>query len=166
MKQWAGVPRVGTNLIFHMQQGLEIPTISQLYEEAHCINHTAMRLKGDPVVNAAMDNAIKRGAQFLRKGFAIVRAQEVHEVAMHKNCEGGEFPHFDDSSNKEIYQLTKKINETVKGTLKHKAQESNIEHLKTLVMQGEFLKFSLQERSKILYGRASCGTSSLALQSF
>ena len=58
MKQLAGVPRSGTNLIFHMQQGLEIPTISQLYEEAHCLNHTAMRLKGDPVVNAAMDNAI------------------------------------------------------------------------------------------------------------
>ena len=58
MKTWAGVPCSGTNLIFHMQQGLEIPRISQLYEEAQCINHTVMRLKGCPVVNAAMDNAI------------------------------------------------------------------------------------------------------------
>ena len=61
MKKWAGVPVCGKNLIFHMQQGLGIPSISTLYEEAHCMNHTAMRLKGDPVVNAAMDNAINRG---------------------------------------------------------------------------------------------------------
>ena len=55
---------------------------------------------------------------------------------MHKNCVGGEFPQFPNSSNKEKYQLTKKMNKTVKGTLKDKAQESNIEHFKTLVNPG------------------------------
>ena len=86
MKKWAGIPPSATNLIFHMQQGLEIPSISQLYTEAHCVKHTAMRLKGDPIVNAAMDNAIEREGQFVRKGSVVVRAQKVHETAMHMNC--------------------------------------------------------------------------------
>ena len=110
MKKWAGVPVCGTNLIFHMQQGLGIPSISTLYEEAHCMNHTAMRLKGDPVVNAAMDNAIDCESQFVRKGSAVVRAEEVHNTAMHLNCFGGEFPTFPDESwAKEKHKLTEKI---------------------------------------------------------
>ena len=94
MKQWSGVPVCGTNLVFHMQQGLGIPSISELYEVSHCVNHTAMRLKGDPVVNAAMDNAIERESKYVRKGSAVVRAQEVHDTAMHKNCANGAFPKF------------------------------------------------------------------------
>ena len=39
-----------------------------------------------------MDNAIDRESQFVRKGSAVVRAQEVHITAMHLNCFGGEFP--------------------------------------------------------------------------
>ena len=85
MKTWSGVPSSGTNLIFHMQQGQEITSISDLYEESHCINHVAMRLKGDPIVNSAMNNAIERESQFKRKGSVVVRAEEVsymHTVQM------------------------------------------------------------------------------------
>jgi hypothetical protein len=106
-----------------------------------------MRLKGDPVVNAAMDNAIDREAQFVRKGSAVVRAEAVHMAAMHKNCLGGEFPEFPDASwNKEKHKLTQKIKQTVKESVRAKAQESSIEHLDTLIMQGEFLKFALKEK--------------------
>ena len=134
-------------LIFHMQQGLSIPSISALYEEAHCLNHTAMRLKGDPVVNAAMDNAIDRESQFVRKGSAVVRAEEVHITAMHLNCFGVEFPTFPDESRaKEKHKLTEKIKKTVKVTVREAAQEGNINHLNTLLAQGEYLKFCLQEQ--------------------
>ena len=60
MKSWFGVPSSGTTLIFHMQPGLEISSISDFYEESHCINHAAFRLKGYPVVNTAMKNKIER----------------------------------------------------------------------------------------------------------
>ena len=137
----------GTNLIFHMQQGLEIPSISALYEEAHCLNHTAMRLKGDPVVNAAMDNAIEHESQFVRKGSVVVRAEKVHSTAMNLNCVGDEFPAFPDNGwTREKHQLAEKIKKTVKVTLREAAQESNIAHLNTLLVQGEYLKFSLQEK--------------------
>ena len=55
LKKWSEVPKCGTNLIFHMKEGMVIQTISTLYETVHCLNHTQMRLKGDKVVNAALD---------------------------------------------------------------------------------------------------------------
>ena len=110
MKSWSGVPSSGTNLIFHMQQGLEITSISDLYEESHCINHVAMRLKGDPIVNSAMNNAIERESQFTRKGSVVVRAEEVFEAAIHANCADGELPNFPDTTwNKEKEAFSKQI---------------------------------------------------------
>ena len=51
LKKWSEVPKCGTNLIFHMKEGMGIPTIATLYGTVHCLNHTAMRLKGDKIVN-------------------------------------------------------------------------------------------------------------------
>ena len=48
MKKWAGLPRCATNAIFHARNSLDIPSISSLYDEAHCVSHAATRLKGDP----------------------------------------------------------------------------------------------------------------------
>ena len=67
IKKWTGVARSGTNLVFHMQEGLGIPTIKALYEETHALNHTAMRLKGDEIVKAALDNGISRESNLVRK---------------------------------------------------------------------------------------------------
>ena len=47
MKKWAGLPRCATNAIFHTRNGLNIPSISSLYEMAHCVSHAATRLNGD-----------------------------------------------------------------------------------------------------------------------
>ena len=65
--KWAGVPRGGMNLIFHMSQSMNIQTITSLYEESHCLNHTAIRIKGDPKVNKALDNAVERESTQLHK---------------------------------------------------------------------------------------------------
>ena len=108
-----------------------------------------MRLKGDPIVNAAMDNTIEREGQFVRKGSVVVRAQKVHETAMHMTCLEGEFPSFPDSSwDKEKGRLTNQIKATVKALVRSKAKESNITHLNTLIKQGEFLKLSIEEKQQ------------------
>ena len=68
-----------------MKEGMGIQTISTLYDTVHCINHTAMRLKGDKIVNAALDSAVTRESEFTRKQSTVVRAQKVHDWAMSKN---------------------------------------------------------------------------------
>ena len=45
IKTWAGVSRGGTNLIFHVSQSMNIPTIASLYEEEHFRSHSHDNLR-------------------------------------------------------------------------------------------------------------------------
>ena len=101
-----------------------------------------MRLKGDKIVNAALDSAIQRESQFTRKKSTIVRAQEVHDSALQLNCVGGEMPTFPDHHwDKEKAKLTKKIKTSVKARVSKDSMDKQHVHLQTLLKQGEALKF-------------------------
>ena len=67
MKKWSGLPRCATNAVFHTQNSLDIPTISSLYEQAHCVSHAATRLKGDAAVNHILDCRVERESAYTRK---------------------------------------------------------------------------------------------------
>ena len=67
LKKWAGLPPSATNLILHMKVGLDIPTIETVYHTTHSLTHTAMRLKGDIVVNTALNNALIRESEWTKR---------------------------------------------------------------------------------------------------
>ena len=144
IKSWAGVPRGGTNLIFHMSQGMNIPTIESLYEGTHCLNHTAMRIAGDPKVNKALDNAFERKSQQVSKKSIVVKAQSVYEKAMEQNTTDGVIPY--DCRGKEKNKIISNIKDTVKKTVRAEQSELNVAHLMGLLMQIEFLKITLQQK--------------------
>ena len=130
-----------------MKEGMGIQTISTLYDTVHCINHTAMRLKGDKIVNAALDSAVTRESEFTRKQSTVVRAQEVHDWAMSKNSVDTEMSSFPgDLGTKEAAKLTKQIKSSVKDKITADAMVSQHVHLQTLIKQGESLKFLQQQQ--------------------
>ena len=73
IKKWTGVPKSGTNLLFHMQTGLGLHTIKALYEETHALDHTAMRLNADEIVKVSLDNAVSCESQLVRQRSSVVR---------------------------------------------------------------------------------------------
>ena len=72
-----GIPKSGTNIVLHMQQGLEIKSISLLYEESHVTNHVDMRIKGDSTVQAALSNAFDCESNLVRTSSTIVRCENL-----------------------------------------------------------------------------------------
>ena len=76
---------------------MDIQSIARLYEESHCLNHTAMRIKGDLKVNKTLDNDVIRESTQLRKKSIIVQAQTIHKKAMHLHTSQREMPTFPDS---------------------------------------------------------------------
>ena len=42
-KHWAGVPQSATNAMIHLKEGLDIPSISETYIEAHNTSHARTR---------------------------------------------------------------------------------------------------------------------------
>ena len=146
IKKWSGVPKSGTNLVFKMSEGLGMHTIASLYEETHCLNHAAMRMKGDPIVNAALDIAIAREEQFQRKGSTVCRAENIYMQSLNMSCQGGEFPIFPDHTwDREKSKLTKQVKVSVKLNVHKSLQSNNQEHLDTLMKQGDFFKFAQSE---------------------
>ena len=147
IRKWTGVPRSGTNLVFHMQQGLGIHTIKALYEETHAINHTAMRLKGDKTVNAALDNAVARESLLVRKRSSVVRAEKTHMNALNVLYDNGEAPSFhNDNHHREKSQVLGVVKRKVKSVVNASTLESNTRHLDTLFKQGEFLKLAQEDK--------------------
>ena len=60
IKKWAGVPKSATNAVIHLEAGLDIPSISTVYTEAHNVSHARTRLQGDMVINHVLDHTLTR----------------------------------------------------------------------------------------------------------
>ena len=139
IKKWTGVPRSGTNLSFHMQESL--------YEETHALNHMSMRLKGDNIVNACLDNTVSQESNFVRKKSTVVQSENTHMKALDMHCQGGELPTFTNhSDHKEKHKVYNALKSKVKGLIQGSTKEKNTTHLNTLVMQSEFLKLAQEEK--------------------
>ena len=67
LKKFVGTPRCGIDCILNMKEGLDIPTISTIYQEMHCPNRNAMIIKGDIAVNLGLDNAVERESEMLER---------------------------------------------------------------------------------------------------
>ena len=77
-----------------MHEGLGLHTIKSIYEETHALTHTSMRLKGDHLVNAALDNAVSRKSNFVRKGSSVVQAEKTYIRALNMTIQVGEITPF------------------------------------------------------------------------
>ena len=100
IQRWAGLPPSATNLVLHMKEGLDLMSIETLYMTCHTLTHTAMRLKGDSTVNAAIDNSILRELQWTHKRSTVIACEAIYELALDLHCPGGEMPNMQDRSKK------------------------------------------------------------------
>ena len=72
LKKWLNIPSHGASdiSIFHLYL-LNIKAPSQLYIEGHAGNYTLMRLKGDPIVNHALNIRLERESNWTTKSSTI-----------------------------------------------------------------------------------------------
>ena len=81
IKKWSGIPKSATNAIIHSEQGLDIPSISAVYIEAHNVSHARTRLQGDVIVTHVLDHAVERQSSYTwRQG---TNQQAVHPPKEH-----------------------------------------------------------------------------------
>ena len=68
IKQWLSLPQSATLAVIHSQHGLNIKSITQIYEEAHALAYASSRMKADRTVNAALDSRLEREKNWTKKG--------------------------------------------------------------------------------------------------
>ena len=151
LRKWAGMPPCTTSAIIHLRTGLDIKSISSLYEEAHCVSHARTRLLGDSLVNHALNSKINREVHQIRKKSVTVTAEKDYEQAMRLNTVGGDRPMFGELWQREESEFNDSIREEVKLMCHIRKETSHIEHVNTLVKQGDFLKLAENEKGDAVW---------------
>ena len=80
LKKWFSIQKNGVTdiSIFHPHLlGIKAP--SQVYQEAHSSTYTMIRLKGDKVVNQALDSRLGRESAWVNKSSTVVRSDSVFQ---------------------------------------------------------------------------------------
>ena len=126
LKKWSSIPKRGANIaLLHAHKGLNIPNISELYRTCHSLAYGRSKLKGDDLVNHALDTRLAREGNWTRKSSTTNDAHVVFEKSKHNS-----------------WKETKK---SIKKSLieeNHAKWKSVIE---PLLVQGEFLKILYTE---------------------
>ena len=133
IKKWAGLPHPGTLAFLHMPKGLNVKSISDLYEECHTNAYISSRVKGDDLVNHCLDSKLTRESEWTRKISQTVKSNNILEQVEE-----------DLPNDASLHQKQTKA----KDILREDSSELWHSHVKSLVVQGRFLDLlSLQERS-------------------
>ena len=154
IKKWAGLPPSATNALIHMEEGLNIKSISELYTEANTVSHTRKRLKGDSNVNSVIFASIEKESEYKRKVSTVVEAEARFKVVVKSNTVADEIASF---TRKEATNLTHKFNTGVSNFVKTvlcvARREHWENHVKSLAVQGQYLALAAAEKEDVVWKR-------------
>jgi len=150
-KKWAGLPKSATNVVIHLKEALDIPSISSVYTEAHNTSHARTRLQGDSVINDVLDHTLHREAEYTRSQTTTM-AEQVFRDTIHLNTVDDQVPQY---TGDQARQLTHKFNTTirtqVRNTTRATIQEKLRDHASTLQVQGSLLSLAAREKVDLVW---------------
>ena len=138
-------------MIIHLTEGIDIPSISSVYTEAHNTSHARTRLQGDVVVNRVLDHTLQRESAYTRTHCTTTVAEQVFQDTLHLNVAEGEETTFTREQEHLRRQFNSKIRKQVRNATREKAQEALQQHAKGLQLQGHLLTLASMEKEDLLW---------------
>ena len=165
LKKWLNIQTNGVSdaSMFHPYM-LGLKTPSHIYKEAHAGTYVAMRLKGDKIVNHALDSRLERESEWSRKFSTVVAMDKIYKESISNNK-----IRIPTEQSKQAQYLTLK---NAKNVMKSAVQSETLKHwnevVKKLTFQGNFIALLIEEQSDITWkGISNCipkGVLSFALK--
>ena len=148
LKLWLGIPKHGVTdaSIFHPYM-LNIKTPSQLYKEAQASTYAMIRIKGDNIVNHALDSRIERESHWTKKYSTVCKADKIYrENVANKTIV---LPTTETDAEKKllIYKAKKATNKSIKEETLTLWNNK----VKKLTLQGEFIKLLTEEETNVTW---------------
>jgi hypothetical protein len=152
LKKWLNIPARGATDtgIFHPYL-LNVKQPSQLYLEGHMGNYTMMRMKGDKIVNAALDSQLERESRWTHKSSTITlcntKLQDciTNDQFFIPTTENT----FDLQYSREIE--TPKAKASIKLSIKEDILNLWNTRIQSLVAQGDFGKLLIEEQNAVTW---------------
>ena len=152
IKKWAGIPKSATNVIIHLKEGLDIPSISSTYTEAHNTSHTRTRLQGDMVVNHVLDHTLQRESSYSHTYCTTTEAEKVFLDTLGQNTVEGRVPTYTGHNARKLQQnFNTALRNKVRNSTRNEIQEKLSQHAGQLQVQGHLLTLASQEKEDILW---------------
>ena len=130
--------------IFHPYM-LAMKAPSQLYKEAHVGVYTMIRMKGDELVNHALDSRLERESGWTRKSSTVCQADQIYQDKIeNRNIV---IPTLQSERNSAINKAKKEVNKSIK--------EETIamwnKKVQKLTLQGDFAKLLIEEQENVTW---------------
>ena len=152
IKKWLNIPSRGVSDIglFHPYM-LNIKQPSTMYMEGHAGNHLSMKMKGDIVVNAALQSQVSREAQWSRKSSTAAACENMIATCVENDL-------FLIPTQENTWNVTSSVIHEMPKAKKAIKQSINQEVLDTwnkkvhkLTVQGEFTKLLIEEEESVTW---------------
>ena len=142
LKKWLGIQTNGVTdvSIFHPYM-LNIKTPSNLYLEAHAGSYASIRLKGDEIVNHALNTRLERESKWSKKFSTIKTVDKIFK----ENIETGKISL---ENNHKSINIAKKV---MKVSLKNETLKHWNSVVKKLTFQGDFFNLLIEEESNVTW---------------
>ena len=130
LKKWLKIPKCGTPALLHCHEGLNIKSLQHIYQECHAIAHASSRLKADDKVNSALSSKIEHERKWTNKGSITCYSEDKFQEAVTSIHQAKKTP----------VNMLKSVKSKIKMNITDEIAQSWSNHIKGLVLQGEFLQ--------------------------
>ena len=136
--------------LFHPYM-LNIKQPSTLYLEGHAGNYTSMRLKGDTIVNAALESQVSRESKWSRKSSTIVACESMVAHCVENDLFLLPTPENTWNITSSLRHEIPKAKKAIKQSINQEILETWNEKVSKLTVQGEFVKLLIEEQESITW---------------
>ena len=149
IKSWLNIQTRGVSdvALYHPYMlGTKLP--SQMYTEAHAGTYAMIRVKGDPLVNHALDSKLERESAWTRKHSTVSNMQQMWNKNLKENKV--------DKPSQDITHIEKR-KQLIKGkkAMKNSIKEETLNiwntKVKKLTFQGKFVDLVIEEQENITW---------------
>jgi len=137
IKKWCGIARCGNTDIIHSDKFLNIPSIAETYEQCQASAYISSRIKGDTIVNAALDSKLAHETTWTKKRSTIVTCHKTFTTSLEKSSIEGQ----------DKYKAKETVAKQAKKLIKKHHQDLHNQKLGSLPMQGELLRLYTSSES-------------------
>ena len=130
--------------MIHLEEALDIPSITSIYTEAHNTSHARTRLQGDSVINEVLDHTLNREAECVR-GQTTTAAEKMFRDTIHLNTVDNTIP---STARK---RFNNEIRTKVRDKTRRDIQENLASHAANLQVQGNLLTLAAKEKVDLVW---------------
>ena len=148
IKKWLNIQTHGVSdaAVFHPYM-LGLKTPSHIYKEAHAGTYAAIRMKGDEIVNHALDSRLERESEWTRKFSTVVAVDQMYQ----ENVLSKKIQPITNIDEHQQYLAVKNAKKAMKASVQNETLKHWNKVIKKLTYQGDFISLLIEEQTNITW---------------